>query len=236
MEDAYHYAKLAHGNPQEVDNWMTLVITLQVLNSSDIPVNVFSEDMTKLMHLIVVDKSLRFFAHVHPIYEGNGIFRAELTVPYGGNYLFVTEFIPDKKGVTVYKQWLNAAGKVMEPIHETLDEVYATTVDGVSFTLSVMPSFKELRAGEMVMLNFHYEDAITGESIELEPFLGTSGHGVIFDMKAEQYVHVHAADGMSSEGNVMFHAEFPKSGLYKVWGQFKYKGKIIIVPYLVEVK
>jgi len=35
--------------------------------------------------------------------------------------------------------------------------------------------------------------------------------------------------------DVMFHTNFPKAGLYKVWGQFQHKGKIITANYVVNV-
>jgi hypothetical protein len=35
--------------------------------------------------------------------------------------------------------------------------------------------------------------------------------------------------------NVMFHTNFPKPGLYKVWGQFQHKGKIITAPFVLSV-
>ncbi len=35
--------------------------------------------------------------------------------------------------------------------------------------------------------------------------------------------------------DVMFHTNFPKPGLYKVWGQFQHKGKIITANYVVNV-
>ena len=35
--------------------------------------------------------------------------------------------------------------------------------------------------------------------------------------------------------DVMFHTNFPHAGLYKVWGQFQHKGKIITANYVVNV-
>lgn len=34
---------------------------------------------------------------------------------------------------------------------------------------------------------------------------------------------------------VSFHTVFPNSGLYKAWGQFKHRGKIIMVAFVLEV-
>jgi hypothetical protein len=46
----------------------------------------------------------------------------------------------------------------------------------------------------------------------------------------------HAAKPVEKGGpDVMFHTEFPKAGLYKVWGQFQHKGKIITAPFVVKV-
>ena len=35
--------------------------------------------------------------------------------------------------------------------------------------------------------------------------------------------------------DVMFHTNFPKAGLYKTWGQFMHKGKIITAAFVVNV-
>lgn len=86
------------------------------------------------------------------------------------------------------------------------------------------------------MLVFSYRHADTGEPIELEPYLGTGGHCVILDETAQQYVHVHAVEGMSGSGGVMFHAEFPAAGIYKLWGQFQLKGEVLVVPFVIKVQ
>jgi len=212
------------------------VMLLQVLNANGESVSDFSEDMTKLMHLIVVSRDLQFFSHVHPEYEGEGIFRAELDLSYGGDFLFITEFIPDKKGITVHKQWVRGDGAPSTIADLAVSESYLETVGQVEFKLSVHPSFKELRSGEMAMLVFSYRDVDTGEPVELEPYLGTGGHCVILDETASQYVHVHAMDGMNSHGSVMFHAEFPTAGIYKLWGQFQLKGEVLVVPFVIRVQ
>lgn len=37
-------------------------------------------------------------------------------------------------------------------------------------------------------------------------------------------------------GEVVLHANFPKPGLYKVWGQFQVGGQMLIMPYTVRVR
>lgn len=216
--------------PAEGQTWL-----LQVLNANGERVVSFTEDMTKLMHLIVVSRDLQFFAHVHPDYEGEGIFRVQFELPHGGEFLFITEFIPDRKGIAVHRQWIQGDGTPPPVKALEVNGVYEETVGNVTFDLSVWPSLRELRSGEMVMLNFSYRDAVTHELIELEPYLGTGGHCVIVDETATEYVHVHAVEGMVGPNSVMFHAEFPKPSIYKLWGQFQVKGEVLVVPFVIEV-
>ncbi len=39
----------------------------------------------------------------------------------------------------------------------------------------------------------------------------------------------------ASGPDVIFHTNFPRAGLYKVWGQFKHKGKVVTAPFVVNV-
>ncbi|WP_090977466.1 hypothetical protein [Paenibacillus sp. CF384] len=212
-------------------------LELQVLDPSGVPVERFTEDMTKLMHLIVVSADLSTFSHVHPVHEGQGKFKVKLSFPHGGRFLLISEFMPDDVGLTVYKKWITVGGE--EPASEklTVSESMQTVVAGVEVTLTAMPDVQEIKAGEMAMLNFTLKDAATGKPIKLEPFLGTAGHCVILDESATQYLHVHAVSGMSSgsSSSVMFHTQFPKAGLYKLWGQFQYQGKVLVVPFVIKV-
>lgn len=59
-------------------------------------------------------------------------------------------------------------------------------------------------------------------------------HGSMGGMKTNQSGLVKAAP-KSGGPDVMFHTNFPHAGLYKVWGQFQHKGKIITANYVVNV-
>ncbi|QHW33273.1 hypothetical protein GZH47_22430 [Paenibacillus rhizovicinus] len=216
-------------------------LTLQVSDASGRPVQAFADDMTKLMHFIVVSKDLSEFQHLHPEYEGQGKFSVKLTFPRGGPFLLVSEFMPDGKGLTVYKQWMDVSGggtgaaQELEAADATQNALPTVTVNGLDIKLTAMPQLNELKAGEMVMLAFSVRKAGTDERIVLEPYLGTAGHCVILDEKAEQYLHVHAAAEMSTGSSVMFHAEFPKAGVYKLWAQFQYEGQVVTAPFVLRV-
>ena len=127
---------------------------------------------------------------------------------------------------------------------------------GATYEVALMPMPSPLRAGEDSMLHFQVRDAKGKPIKDLQPYLGAMGHAVILSSDTESYLHSHPMEGgmdgkphdMSKMGemkhsappksggpDVMFHTNFPKAGLYKAWGQFMHKGKIITAAFVVNV-
>lgn len=93
-----------------------------------------------------------------------------------------------------------------------------------------------LMAGMQSELTFSFRDARTGKPVyDMEPYLGSIGHVVAIDEKLEQYLHVHPVNWAATGPIAVFGVMFPKSGLYKIWGQFQRGGKPFIVPFVLEV-
>ena len=65
--------------------------------------------------------------------------------------------------------------------------------------------------------------------------MGAMGHLVVLSGDGKEYVHAHPADGKSAPGVVAFQAHFPRAGLYKGWGQFRWKDTVRVVPFVVKV-
>lgn len=56
-------------------------------------------------------------------------------------------------------------------------------------------------------------------------------------MDHKEMDHGNSAHATSAPGSdVVFHTTFPSAGLYKVWGQFQHRGKIITAAYVVQVE
>ena len=127
---------------------------------------------------------------------------------------------------------------------------------GGSYQVALMPMPMKLVAGQDAMLHFQVRDAGGKPIGDLEPYLGALGHCVILSDDSDVYLHSHPM-GASMEGmegmnhdmgamkmdapraasgpDVIFHTNFPRAGLYKVWGQFKHRGKIVTAPFVVSV-
>lgn len=96
---------------------------------------------------------------------------------------------------------------------------------------------------------------------DLQSWLGMAGHGILISESgdtsaAKTFRHLHAmaegggghhseghehpvtdAEGISGENleMMMMGADVPAAGVYKLWGQFKHKDKVLTFPYVIEL-
>jgi hypothetical protein len=208
------------------------VIRLTVTNNGARVEN-FEVSHEKLLHLIVVSKDLSYFNHIHPEYKGDGVFEIKNELPAGGEYRMVADFKPTNGSSMSKMAWVTVEGDTAQPIAVTVDEILEKTVEGTHVALSIEPG---PAAGEKCTLKFTLTDGDTQLPIsDLEPYLGSIGHVVVLSEDGERYLHVHALEGQGSGPEALFETEFPESGVYKIWGQFQRNGKVVTVPFVVEV-
>ena len=85
-------------------------------------------------------------------------------------------------------------------------------------------------------MNFTIRNAATKEPVtDLQPYLGSLGHVVAISSDAKEFVHVHPNDSKASGPDAAFTIHFPKSGIYKIWGQFQHHNEVFIVPFIIKV-
>ncbi len=250
--------------------------TLKVTDSkSGQPVKDFTVVHDKLMHLIVVNKDLSWFNHIHPTLGSDGAFTVQTALPTAGNYKLYADYTPKNGGNEVAQHEFATAGNVASVSQVSLTpdamkgpwmtkkvvahpEGEPNAKGGATYEVALMPMPMPLLAGQDTMLHFQVRDA-NGQPIkDLQPYLGALGHCVILSQDTSKYLHSHPMEGgaehdMSKMGDmdmskmneapapksggpdVMFHTNFPVAGLYKTWGQFMHKGKIITAPFVVNV-
>lgn len=207
-------------------------LSFTVLDEQGNRVENFDLNHEKKMHLIIVSKDLAYFNHIHPEYKVDGEFEIATTFPAGGDYKLVADFIPSGKSAATRTTWVNVQGKAAPEVSITPDSKLDKTVDGYSVSLSA----DTWTAGKELMLNFHIKEAATDKPVaDLEPYLGAVGHVVIMSEDTEQYLHVHPMDESAKGPDAQFMTTFPKAGVYKIWGQFQHRGKVFVVPFVVQV-
>lgn len=208
-------------------------IAIQINDAKGAPIEKFDVSHEKQMHLIVVSKDLSYFDHIHPEYKQKGLFEIGTTFPKNGEYKLIADFVPSGGQPRTETSWIQVgAEKPAAPAPIKQDSSLTQTAQGIEVTLS----FDKLQAGQPVQMNFSFKDAKTKEPIKnLQPYLGAVGHVVIISGDVEQYIHNHPIDEKATGPDAKFSTSFPKSGVYKIWGQFQHNGKVFIVPYVVQV-
>jgi plastocyanin len=215
----------------------------------------------KPMHLLVVSKDLAEFYHIHPEQSEDGSYRVSHNFPNGGEYRLYADFTP-KDAVQVVEQIdVKVMGKERAKVALTPDTKFEKTVDGLKI---VMKPSSEIKAGQELMLDFQAFDGKTNKpATDLQNYLGELAHFVLISEDSKDFVHAHPmskgehkesgkmdehnADGHKhstmegvttkpSASEVSAHTAFPRSGLYKIWTQFQRGGKVITVPFVVNVK
>lgn len=211
-----------------------LLIDVQNLNGKVIEdFEIFQE---KLMHLIIVSDDLQFFDHLHPNYQQNGRFKVSASFPQAGKYTLFSDYKPAQspEQISVLKTQVGGRSPSAVPINFDRTKTFRTA------QINLISSQDRIKAGEEVTLTFDLKDTATNQPLtDLQPYLGEKGHLVIIKkstpLTASDYIHAHAlAD--DSLGKVAFVTKFPKSGEYKLWGQFNRNGKIVTADFGIHVR
>jgi len=208
------------------------------------------EDLTRSheawMHLIATRADLGTFAHIHPQPTGQpGQLAVQITFPTAGSYIINTEFRRQGHMADVHaRQVITIAGPAPTPI--TLTESPRTvTVDGVRVQLD-----GDAHTGGVSDLHYTLTDAATGRPVnDLQPYLAAAGHIVVMRADGRTFAHEHA-EVTDADGRPVFallgttfgpeldvHTEFPTTGIYQLWAQFRLaNGDVITVPFTVQAE
>ena len=150
-------------DPANVEANKPFTLTVTILNADGkTPVTAFDEVHTKLLHFIVVTQDLTQFQHVHPDYQGNGVFVLKnLVLPEAANYVTYADFTPTGEHQHYVRNTLTVNGAIdkQPSLGVSPTEV---TVGGLKMSLSGTDA---LTAGTETSLKFHVSDAKTGTDI-----------------------------------------------------------------------
>jgi hypothetical protein len=207
-------------------------IQIHIQDAKGKAVQKFDTTHEKKLHLIAVSKDLSYFSHIHPEWKGNGLFEIKTQFPAGGAYKLYSDFVPTGGSATTKSEWVKVEGQTAPAVPIKPDSKLTKSVDGKEVTLTI----DQLKAGKEATLNFNVKDDKSKKPItNLQQYLGAVGHVVILTEDANEYLHVHPMEEKATGPDAKFMTTFPKSGIYKIWGQFQHQGKVITVPFVVKV-
>lgn len=216
-------------------------LTISVTEQSGAPVREYELVHDKLMHLIIVGQDVSYFAHIHPRLEDSGenfiifhefpesgIYKMWVDFkPKGGNQTLVT-FMVDVKGLPAHN-----------PVVPVYDGIYIKESSDRNYQISLKLPEEKLVTNKDVDILFSISDVAGNPVMDLEPLMSAGGHSVIISSDIQEFLHVHPSEEVDPNWkggpHISFRTSFPKPGLYKVWGQFQHKGKVIMANFILEV-
>jgi hypothetical protein len=194
----------------------------------------------KLMHLIIVGEDLSYFAHIHPILNNGENFTIVHTFPEAARYKLWLDFKPKGGIQNVLAFMVDVRGfPIHNPVIPVHDGIYIKESSEKNYQISLKLPQERIVANKDVDIVFSLYDAAGNPVIDLEPLMGAGGHSVIISSDIQDFLHVHPTENVNPDWkggpHISFRTTFPKPGLYKTWGQFQHKGRLVIADFTLEV-
>lgn len=186
--------------------------TFRVVDGAGEVVTDFDLEQEREMHLVLVDRDLSRFAHLHPERAPDGTWSQDLTADPGA-YRAVLDF-----AVAGERHVLASDLTVPGPLEaRPLPGPDTTsTVDGFEVAMTRDGS----RTG--------FDVTRDGQPVELEPYLGASGHLVSLRAGDLAYAHAHTGQDGGYEVDLA-------PGTWRLFLQFSVDGVVRTAPFTVEV-
>ncbi len=225
---AQHGGTKSGGHQQGTTQGSTNLIVRDQSTDTEIAFSVLNGDETfsdygishtKEMHLIVVRDDLRYFHHLHPQRDADGIWRVAFTPPSGGTYWRYADFVDTDQKTYTIRFDRTFEGDLKE---YGLQKSFETTkiVDGYRFAL------RSAVSGNEVSFTYDITDA-AGNRPHLEEYLGAIGHSVLISPSGD-FIHTHP----SGEGETpVFVTKKPSDDFYRIFTQFQIRGKVVTVNF-----
>jgi hypothetical protein len=189
------------------------------------PTNGYTELHERDLHLVLVNRELTTYHHLHPTLAADGTWSIDLPQLEPGAYRAVADFQVEDGPRLALGTDLSVAGTYRP------DEIPTPTseseVDGYHVTLET-----EGEGGTVTATLTVRRD---GYAVDLLPHLGARGHLVAMRTGDLAYAHVHPVEGdEAAAGVVRFEAELPSAGRYALFFDFKHDGEVHTASFTID--
>ncbi|HSW97399.1 MAG TPA: hypothetical protein VLF89_06250 [Candidatus Saccharimonadales bacterium] len=212
------------------------------------PVNYFKFIYAKKMHLIIVNSSLTYFAHIHPTQDDHGFF-VTTQLPANDTYHLYIEYQPFG-GIEQQMAFTIPVGNpLQEPTRAQQAEVNVATKTFGNYEVT-MNTHGSLSASDMSFgnqkISFTVKDAKTKKPIKtLKPYLATFGHLTMINEQSYDFIHVHPYSLVIPPPNansgptvdflpIGIYGPF-KPGVYRVFAEFNPDNNIFTADFSVKI-
>ena len=199
------------------------------------------------VHLILVSDDLTTMIHRHPPVGADGTLRQRVVLPRAGKYRVVVDAYPKGQPNFQLFRSIDVAGRATpQPLPPA---THSADADGFRVTLHGDP---RLRAIEPGFLNITVNDA-HGKPARFSPWYGALAHAIFFRAGTLDYFHTHVcapgasgctsslggasvAGRSSTPGKLRVGVLVPVAGTWRLFLQTRADGRVITVPFTLEVR
>lgn len=210
------------------------MFTFRITGPDGRTVTVFQPEQTKMLHFYLIRSDLTGFAHLHPTMANDGTWSVPIAALAPGDYRayvsFTTSDPAGKPLPFVLSTRVTVPGRAdLSPLPPASD---TATVDGYTLRLS-----GQLMTG---MGSFTLDVSKDGQPVtDLQPYLDSYAHLTGFHSPDLAFAHLHpqgSADGEHGGPRLAFDADFPRSGLWRLFVQFQTGGVVHTAVFTVDVE
>src|ERR1700690_3164782 len=233
-------------------------ITISVKDSTGKPEKGLTTTHDRIMHVVIASRDFAVFSHIHPEDFGlitnemktTGQYPVRYTFSKAGRYIVGIDFALKDQAYSKHFVIDVAGGHEMGvPVQDfSLHKKF----DDYDVTLTTAP--ESITAGKETTLIYNFAKDGTPVT-NLEPYIAAIMHVAVISTDFKQFIHEHGfVPGMpimEMGGHHVMHemslpsafgpeikvpVTFPAAGVYKIFGEVKHKGKVIVTNFMVEVK
>lgn len=227
-ENAKAYHVLLSTSPQNVEAGKSVELKLAVKQNEKIINLDISHEMK--MHLMVVSEDLTWFRHLHPKEQTDGAYTITETFPSGGKYLLFADFKPSGGEQTLSKQEIEVQGK-SNPDNNDISTKFISKVDGYTVALTNGNDFSTNKT-QHLEISIEKDGKKLAEN-DLQQYLGASAHIVMISKTDKEFLHIHPLS--DSRFPIFAQAHIKKTGVYRMWVQFKIDDQVHTADFTVDV-
>ncbi|ADE54267.1 hypothetical protein [Coraliomargarita akajimensis] len=209
-----------------IEPWQDSEIELLLETSGGMPIapHDLAVTHTKIMHLMLIDRSLTDYHHLHPVADGiGGHYRFNFTPKKPGPYRLMAEVVPVRTRRQVIASSTIDVQGAGESAHFSESRVQDEQ-NGLIFRLLGVPERMRTKRDYRLELQVSAE----GSGVELETIMGAKAHMVAFDAAQRGFAHMHPIadiDGGGASEELAFLFNVPNPGWYRLFAQVQVGGQ-----------
>ena len=209
----------------------------------------YQVELTKKLHVIIVNDDLSVFLHVHPRLLQNGHFVLDQHFPAEGKYHIFADATPAGLEQQVFR--FDVGIGAVSAGHTGALAPTGTFVTAGPYTVKLSTATLTVGRPEMIQIHIAKHGA---PARDLHPYLGVAAHAVLVQSTDQSYVHAHSMSGdsmghMDRDGghskspansdtaligpDSMLHVTLREPGEYKLWLQFRGGDALYVAPFVV---